>query len=181
MQTALQIRLANPGSLDAQRSEWLRERSVKWLKELDDTGGGDTLLEVGSYDGSFAERFGIWGWDVTCVDPDPVGEYPVFRGTLERFQNVYNCLLFSAVHLGEVLEHVERPDELLHRALEMLAHAGLVIVSVPTFMCPGHLRTYDMVELVRMLEDAGVDVMETCVHCKPGAEGRQISAWGVMQ
>lgn len=109
---------------------------------------GERALDVGSGDGVFAVGFSLIGYHVTALDPraEPsltnlythkvttLTEWLLLRGPDES--------RFDLVHLGQILEHVERPEEMMAQACSVCS--GRVIVSVPDFMLPngGHLRSY---------------------------------------
>lgn len=117
---------------------------------------GHKLLEVGCDDGAFALGFCLAGYDVLALDPEVtpyLGHLYTFkRMTLHDWSRQAGQLGkgFDMVHLGQVLEHVEDPDEMMEQACE--ACRGKLIVSVPAFNWTGHLRTYTKDQAVKFLE-----------------------------
>src|SRR5262245_36577260 len=100
-------------------------------------GRGRRLLDVGSADGVLARRFAEQGFDVTCVERDPVlaaratgRGCRVVEADLDRgvptFRETYDVLVFA-----DVIEHLHRPETVMRDLLPALAPGGMVIVSVP--------------------------------------------------
>lgn len=98
--------------------------------------GGAALLDVGSGLGVFVHAMAAAGWTCTALDPDAraaaharerVGVESV-HGSFEEFEPGRR---FDLVSFNKVLEHVERPGELLARARRCLSRRGFVYVEVP--------------------------------------------------
>ena len=126
-----------------------------------------TILDVGCGAGLFFERLEQLG-EVYGVESDGTmrtGREEVDRrihwGTLESYRpgRRYDAILFL-----DVLEHVERPEELLRLALGLLAEDGIVIATVPAFGIlwtrhddlNEHVRRYTRTGFVRLAEAAGL-------------------------
>lgn len=85
---------------------------------------------------------------------------------------------FGVVVMGEVLEHVERPELFLARARDLLEDGGhLLCTTCLDAPAIDHIRHFRSVEEVEsLLVDAGLDPVERCVLPHPGlslAEARQ--------
>ena len=82
-------------------------------------------------------------------------------GTLESYhpERRYGAILFL-----DVLEHVERPQELLHLALDLLTDDGVVIATVPAFRVlwtkhddvNEHVERYTKARFASVAEAAGL-------------------------
>lgn len=141
------------------------------------------LLEVGCDDGAFAVGFSLVGYDVLALDPETTPYlahlYMFKRMTLDDYARRGGQLgkAFDVVHLGQVLEHVKDPDEMMEQACA--ACSGRLIVSVPSFHWKGHLRVYTKdqaveflgsymtIEEVHEIEQSNVEGMQTLVMGEP--------------
>jgi len=98
---------------------------------------GTTLLDVGCGDGLFLERAREKGFNVFGIEPSEqassIGRdsgLEIFHGTLNTFmQN--NSRLFDIVHLKNVLEHVDKPIQVLEECASLLNSGGILYVEVP--------------------------------------------------
>ncbi len=87
---------------------------------------------------------------------------------------------FDVILCGDVLEHMVRPDEFLHRSAKLLAHDGRVIASIPNIanyyvryslirgrfdyqdaglLDKSHLRFFTLKSILAMFSSAGYDVL----------------------
>jgi SAM-dependent methyltransferase len=125
------------------------------------------ILDVGCGAGLFFQRLEELG-DAYGVESDltmRTGREEVDRrihwGTLESYSpgRRYDAILFL-----DVLEHVERPQELLRLALGLLANDGVVIATVPAFRVlwtkhddvNEHVERYTKAGFARVAEAAGL-------------------------
>ena len=113
------------------------------------------LWDIGAGTGSMAIRLSQAGIDVVAVEPLIAGAeasaqqgITSFCGTLEDLQLPDECL--PAIGLFDVLEHLERPEELLREAHRVLQPDGMLVVTVPAMQwlwgdeddVAGHYRRY---------------------------------------
>ena len=96
--------------------------------------------------------------------------------------------LFDAVSFLDVLEHLADPLAALHRARELLAPGGVLLVSVPNvgywpvvrdliagrfdyqpvgILCNTHVRFFTARSLEQMLQDAGFELVQLRRHGPP--------------
>ena len=76
---------------------------------------------------------------------------------------------FDLILLLDVLEHVDRPEQLLRRAAELLAPDGRILATVPAFDwlwtlhddLNHHLKRYTASEMRALMKGAGFTVIET--------------------
>jgi 2-polyprenyl-3-methyl-5-hydroxy-6-metoxy-1,4-benzoquinol methylase len=119
---------------------------------------GDWVLEVGCDDGAFAVGFSLLGRRVDAVDnlrtPFLTSLYNYMpRKFDESFEMDMAATTeggYSIVHLGEVIEHVKDPEDMVARACRVCS--GKIIISAPNFMAGGHLRTYSEAEFLDFVE-----------------------------
>lgn len=77
---------------------------------------------------------------------------------------------FDLILMLDVLEHVQSPDQVLRRAVDLLTPTGQILVTVPAFgwlwtshdEINHHLRRYTAKEMRRLMSRAGLSVDETC-------------------
>jgi SAM-dependent methyltransferase len=124
----------HPGGLD-----WIRLDAMS----LPAPRGGNRLLEIGCGGGYLLERMRTLGWNVEGVDFDPeCVEAVVRRGIPCRRGDVraqtYAPASFDAIYMGNVIEHVYRPLELLEFCRELLAKDGRLVLVTPNAASAGH-------------------------------------------
>lgn len=107
-------------------------------------------LDVGCSDGSFSGMFSDIGFitdafDITKVDQtDDNYNYNYIIDEMGA-ENYVFCRRYDFIHIGQVLEHIPNPEELLLNISKYLSSHGLVIISVPNFFLydGSHLRVYN--------------------------------------
>lgn len=131
----------------------------------------DVLWEVGS--GSGAVALGLMDRGVAVLGVEPVGTLashsvsqgvPTFHSTLDGLHLPDGSV--SAIGLFDVLEHIERPSEILAEIIRVLRPGGLVVVTVPASPALfsrwdielGHFRRYTARDLRSSLTDSGFTV-----------------------
>ena len=95
------------------------------------------LLDFGCGSGAFARWMSGAGYDVVGLEPFSLGQ-PVEADRLllvrEPFESAAPRLgQFDVITMWHVLEHLNRPVELLKSLANLLAPGGVLIVSVPNF------------------------------------------------
>lgn len=74
--------------------------------------------------------------------------YPVARMTLQEYSRKYQDRKFDVIIIDNVLEHIVGPKKIMEEAMELLAHEGKIIISVPglydvrRWLVPGWARKY---------------------------------------
>jgi SAM-dependent methyltransferase len=97
---------------------------------------GRRVLDIGCRSGALTQHF-VPGNDVVGLDVDPVAlERAAARGITPVRANVeeplpFETASFDAVVLGEILEHVRHPAELVAEARRVLRPGGVLVGSVP--------------------------------------------------
>lgn len=121
---------------------------------------GARVADLASAQGNYALKLAEMGFDVTAVDINEVFlKYSQKKYTHGKFKTVHSNIMdfhdpegFDAVILGEVIEHVAFPHDLLRAALKNLKPGGVAIVTTPNggeFGQP--LPTYSQVDDVTAL------------------------------
>ena len=151
------------------------------------------VLDAGCYDGRFAQRARVLGHHVTGLDrhkhegvADRVDEFIEADLNLPLPHGL--DALYDVVIAGDILEHVVEPHLLLADLAKKVRPGGELLVSVPNFghwyprgriaigkfdydqrgpLDRGHIRffTRDMIE--RLLDDAGLRILETRIVGTP--------------
>ncbi len=165
---------------------------------------GNDVLDIGCSQGITALLLGREGHRVVGVDTDPAAiEYALREVEKEaeyvrrnvKFQLVGGEGLpfadesFDTVILGEILEHLTRPERLLAEAGRLLRPRGRAIITTPfgVHPHPGHVRTFYLSSFLGMVGQffgvqslRVVDGYITCVGVKslPG-QGEQPQDWSL--
>lgn len=138
------------GTVDAQRLQKVEEIAKRHWKK------GYTALEVGCNDGTFADLLTRCGYSTVAVDIAPAVQVSqAYALVIADASNVGFHRNFDLVHMGEVLEHVKDPDVVMDNIVQYAK--GLVIVSLPDFLCKGHRRAYSE-ESARAQVDSYIDI-----------------------
>ncbi len=161
---------------NAQRVERVLEFCESWLPKAQpqrilralDVGAG-----IGVFPMRFLERCGQ-GWAVTAVEPDPLAAAHL-KG-LNRFEIIEDVFpmkrdigVFHLVTLNKVVEHFDRPVDLLRAIVSSLdPDTGLVYIEVPdretivsratddNILGALHRHLYDLKSLLALIEAAGL-------------------------
>ena len=143
-----------------------------------------TVLDIGSGPGFFLLNGKKRGWDVKGIEPSIwAAEYGRSLGLdiLNMFfteQSASSLGKFDVINLGEVLEHIPNPADMLKLVHAQLNTGGLVCVIVPNdfnplqvilrddlgfnpwWVVPGHhLNYFNFVSLTSLLEKCGFEVL----------------------
>ena len=152
-------------------SFWLDSRaeavlSLLSMKEI------DTIWDIGAGGGAMVDRLGKRGIEVVSVEPLPEGAVAiasaggeVFCSTLQELELPPNSI--RAISLFDVLEHLDKPEELLREIHRILEPEGLLIITVPAFqslwsaedIALGHFRRYTKSSLAQLLGDEGYSLV----------------------
>jgi 2-polyprenyl-3-methyl-5-hydroxy-6-metoxy-1,4-benzoquinol methylase len=94
------------------------------------------LLDVGAGLGVFCHAVRQAGWNCVAVDPDPSAVQHLRRrvgveAICSDFMQVEGIGGFDIVTLNKVLEHVERPIDMLRRVRSVLVPGGFVYIELP--------------------------------------------------
>lgn len=93
------------------------------------------VLDIGTSTGVMLAIFKRKGWEVWGVEPSKSGDvakkrgFKVLRTTFEKAKLPKNY--FDLVVMNHVLEHMDKPVEVLERVGKLLRRNGIVLVDVP--------------------------------------------------
>lgn len=159
--------------------------------------GEGRLLEYGCGTGWFGHRMRRLGWNVTGMDVSAAAVerahllfgLPVINGSLPHA--AVGAESFDVITMGQVLEHVHWPHEVIAAAARALRPGGYLAVSVPnldswgfaTFRAdwhclqlPIHLLHFTPATLRRLLEAHGLEVRTERMIIRPGWMRRSFAA-----
>lgn len=144
------------------------------------------LLDVGCGNGFFLKFMKEKGWEVTGIEPSSVAyelakslDLEVFNMTLEEFAGRNQSLMYDAINLRCILEHVPNPIEILKLCKSFLNQSyGIICVEVPNdfnpfqlqaekvlnkprywIAIPDHINYFNFETLKRLLENASFKVI----------------------
>jgi 2-polyprenyl-3-methyl-5-hydroxy-6-metoxy-1,4-benzoquinol methylase len=120
-----------------------RYEMVLWALLGHKIGGRDRVLDVGCGDGALSGLIAmrlaaqIEGVDVTPLSIELARAEFAKRGLSGRFQEIdgyaypFEAASFAAVVCSEVIEHVQKPAEMLMEMWRVLAPGGVLVVTTP--------------------------------------------------
>jgi SAM-dependent methyltransferase len=126
----------------------------------------DSHLDIGCSMGELLKKIGA---RVSIgVDPDPkwTKEVTALYRTIDEVQG-----RFDLITLIQVLEHLNKPQEMMQKVKERLSPGGVVLIEVPNrraymtaYNSPQHVVAYDMKSLARLVVYAGLEVVDIALH-----------------
>ena len=149
------------------------------LRKLAALAAGESICDVGC--AQFPNRF-LRGRHVVGLDLAEMDVLPPYtehiRGDIRQAPELLAGRTFDTILLGELIEHVERPYDLLRTLREHLAPEGRLILSTPNplapplviveslrlrrfFYTPKHTFSFPPRWVWRMLERTGYSVLRT--------------------
>ena len=115
------------------------KKTTKILDYISNNNKGK-LLDVGCSNGQFIYFAKRRGFDVFGVELNTdtariakTNKLKVFNGTLE--QAGYKSGSFDVIFLGDIIEHVTDPRDLIKRCIDLLKKDGLLVISTPNMDC----------------------------------------------
>jgi SAM-dependent methyltransferase len=149
---------------------------------------GSTVLEIGCGSGKLSNILTIWKkCRVYCVDKDPIissfarGKcLEILNIDIENTRLPYEKGIFDRIIIGNTLEHMIEPEQVLIRIKEYLKEDGLLIYSVPnivnwhsrmtiflgkfeyeegTVFERSHLRFYTLKSAINLAIDSGYQII----------------------
>ena len=150
-------------------------RRIDWMA---DQTQGQRVLDVGCNDGVLEILLARRGFDVTGVDSDATAlefarhllanepeevsaRVRLIHGDLAR--TVLALDPFDTVVIGEVLEHLEDPEALLDRSLELVRPEGRVVITTPFGFHPheNHRQTFCLSGFLALLKPrCGLELLQ---------------------
>ena len=100
------------------------------------------ILDIGSGPGFFLRRAKKRGWNVLGIEPSPVAckyskkqKIPVIQKFFHEV-DIEELGKFDAIHIFDVLEHVNNPINILKKSHLLLKKDGIIIIEVPNDFNP---------------------------------------------
>lgn len=155
----------------AEGSWWFQLRNRLLVDLIGRQGRPAAIWEVGSGTGAVSLALSKAGLVTVAVEPSRVGaEQAAIRGqtsineTLEELGLPASCL--PGIGLFDVIEHLERPEELLIECRRVLASGSPIFLTVPAYkflwndadVHDRHFRRYRPKEVARLLTTCGFEV-----------------------
>ncbi len=148
---------------------------------------GDTCLELGPATGYMTKLLVPYFKNIICVEGslDLYNQIPYFSNVTKinsLFEDFYPNEKFDTIIINHVLEHIEKPIELLKRIKHWIAPNGVIILGVPNAksfhrlaavkmgllkteyelnerdLALGHYRVYDFETLIEHCVQAGLKI-----------------------
>ncbi len=150
---------------------WARERA-KSIWNLLDAHRVSILWEIGAGNGNAAIPLRKQGIEVFPIEPLRSGArtltkngFTTFHATLESLNFPDNSI--SAIGAFDVLEHLEKPNELMDEVYRILKTGGIFVCSVPAYqwlfsdfdISIGHYRRYSRKSLKQLIDSTGLEVL----------------------
>ncbi|MDO8903940.1 bifunctional 2-polyprenyl-6-hydroxyphenol methylase/3-demethylubiquinol 3-O-methyltransferase UbiG [Hydrogenophaga sp.] len=144
-------------------NRYLTELILNWFSKKD-----GPLVDFGAGGGTFATQVAQAGFDVSCIETDPVLS-DLLRQKGLRVAGALDAVpdaSLAGIYSLNVLEHIEDDDGILALWHRKLASGGKLLVYVPAFKVlfssmdrkVGHHRRYRMAGLRGQMERAGFDL-----------------------
>ncbi|MCG8407000.1 MAG: methyltransferase domain-containing protein [Phycisphaerales bacterium] len=166
------------GRIDRVETQNACRDRVHWLCEK---AQGERVLDIGCSQGITSIILGREGHYVVGIDieangiasarealaiePQIVQERVSFK-QMDAYRADFSPASFDSVILGEVLEHLVQPEQLLARVVEWLADDGRLVVSVPHGYHPyhDHKRSFYLTQFVDLISERFSVVDVTVLH-----------------
>jgi SAM-dependent methyltransferase len=143
------------------------------------------FLDVGTGPGLLVEEAAERGWDAMGIELSGWAVAEAQRRGLDVRQQTLDDVdlqpgSVDAASLADVIEHVPDPLGMMRRLHGLLAPGGVVFLATPNVasvvarvlrrwwwsVLPGHIWLFSEATLVKLLHDAGFEVVETSTHPK---------------
>jgi len=145
------------------------------------------LLDVGCATGQLMYHMARFGWQTTGIDVNAdavavarANGLDVAEGALEEMS--FADAFFDVIHMGDVLEHLQRPQQALLTVHRLLRPGGLLVLRTPNADCafaraslrlsrwlglpwawseaPYHLHEFSPETLTRLIDSAGIEMTQ---------------------
>jgi 2-polyprenyl-3-methyl-5-hydroxy-6-metoxy-1,4-benzoquinol methylase len=101
---------------------------------------GMSLLDIGCGDGVFSHMFRKIGYSIETADIQDKA-FP-WKHQIINIDEQAPVGKFDVIIFTQILEHVENPEAAIENVLKCAKPSSIIVVSVPNFTAPNHLRTY---------------------------------------
>jgi len=123
------------------------------------------LIDFGAGIGTFSKRLRTVGYNVTCVEPDPLQKRRLEEQGFDTLENITGVAdnSVSFVFSLNVFEHIQDDSAALREIRQKLKPGGTLLIYVPAFACLWtsldeklcHYRRYTKKTLRRLVEQEG--------------------------
>ena len=123
------------------------------------------LIDFGAGIGTFSKRLRTAGYNVTCVEPDPLQRRRLEEQGFDTLENITGVAdnSVSFVFSLNVFEHIQDDSVALREIRQKLKPGGTLLIYVPAFACLWtsldeklcHYRRYTKKTLRRLVEQEG--------------------------
>jgi len=123
------------------------------------------LIDFGAGIGTFSKRLRTVGYNVTCVEPDPLQRRRLEEQGFDTLENITGVAdnSVSFVFSLNVFEHIQDDSAALREIRQKLKPGGTLLIYVPAFACLWtsldeklcHYRRYTKKTLRRLVEQEG--------------------------
>jgi SAM-dependent methyltransferase len=123
------------------------------------------LIDFGAGIGTFSKRLRTVGYNVTCVEPDPLQRRRLEEQGFDTLENITGVAdnSVSFVFSLNVFEHIQDHSAALREIRQKLKPGGTLLIYVPAFACLWtsldeklcHYRRYTKKTLRRLVEQEG--------------------------
>ena len=130
-----------------------------------ESAGSTDLIDFGAGIGTFSKRLRTVGYNVTCVEPDPLQKRRLEEQGFDTLENITGVAdnSVSFVFSLNVFEHIQDDSTALRAIRQKLKPGGTLLIYVPAFACLWtsldeklcHYRRYTKKTLRRLVEQEG--------------------------
>jgi 2-polyprenyl-3-methyl-5-hydroxy-6-metoxy-1,4-benzoquinol methylase/glycosyltransferase involved in cell wall biosynthesis len=123
--------------IDKKIHRFNKQRSIEILKEIKEN---DKVLDIGCSTGNFTRyvknaypNTEVWGSDFSTVAIDFCRQHAknIFYANHPMLNDDFEKNYFDVITMQHVLEHLEKPEEMIARGKELLKKGGLLMISMP--------------------------------------------------
>lgn len=113
----------------------------KRLETIEQYCSKENLLDIGSNIGTFLKTAKMRGWkNVLGIEPNSAAAEFSRKSSIPVLNDFFNYKIaekyseaFSAVNMGDVIEHMEKPLEILNEVYKVLKPGGALMIITPDF------------------------------------------------
>jgi SAM-dependent methyltransferase len=131
------------------------EKTRKIFELLENHDYGGNLLDVGCSSGEFMHYAQLQGFDAYGVELNrrtaevaQAHGLKVFNGYLKDAK--YKDEVYDVIFLGDVIEHVTDPHDLIKECSRVLRKGGAIVISTPNLDCPWSKSTFWLYKLFKI-------------------------------
>jgi 2-polyprenyl-3-methyl-5-hydroxy-6-metoxy-1,4-benzoquinol methylase len=122
---------------DKESKRKIAELELEFVRRIAPSPG--RLLDIGAGDGTFISAAADAGWQCTGIDPAPNENFSYKRvgvgtaGLLQTYDALAETDHFDVITMWDVIEHVERPADILSSAAKLLSDEGAIVIETGNY------------------------------------------------